>query len=259
MNLSAPTFARNVSLILALSAPIGCPGRANEARIAAASDLKDAFTELGARFEKKTGKKVSFTFGSTGLLTKQIEEGAPFDLFAAANVSYVDQVVNAGACDGGTKAPYARGRLAIWSPTKEGAPTSLADLAAPRFKRIAIANPEHAPYGKAAEQALKKAGLWDTISSRIVKGENVQATLSLASGGDADVALVAYSLVVQKTDGAHVLVDGEAHEPIDQALVVCGKSPNVEVAKEFAAYVASADGRELMRSYGFSLPSDPSP
>lgn len=247
---------RVAPLVIAVSAALGCRDGANEVRVAAASDLKDAFGEVGARFERKTGKKVSFTFGSTGLLTKQIAEGAPFDLFAAANVSYVDEVVKAGVCDAATKVPYARGRLALWTPAREGGPKSIAELADPRFKRIAIANPEHAPYGKAAQQALETIGLWDVVASRVVKGENVQATLGLATSGNAEAALVAYSLVVHLGEGSYVLVDPEQHQPINQALVVCGSGPGVGVAKDFAAFVASAEGREIMRSYGFTLPGE---
>lgn len=244
---------------MALSGALACRGEERVVRVAAAADLKDAFTDVGARFERRTGKKVSFTFGSTGLLTKQISEGAPFDLFAAANVSYVDQVVRAGVCDGATMAPYARGRLAIWTADSSGGPRSLVDLADPKFKRIAIANPEHAPYGKAAQEALEKAGVWDAVADRIVKGENVQSTLALATSGNVEAAIVAYSLVVHLREGAYVLVDPEAHAPIDQALVVCGKGPGAGLAKEFAAYVASDEGREIMRSYGFTLPFEPAP
>lgn len=255
MSTSAPALARTLPIVVALAGALGCRGEVKALRIAAASDLKEAFEDLGRRFERRTGKHVSFTFGSTGLLTKQLREGAPFDLFAAANVSYVDQVVEAGVCDAATKAPYARGRLAIWAPTKDAAPASIAALADPRFKRIAIANPEHAPYGKAAQEALEHAGVWDAVAGRIVKGENVQATLSLATGGEADVALVAYSLVVLKKEGVHVLVDPGEHAPIDQALVVCGKGAGQELAKDFAAFVASGEGRDVMASYGFTLPA----
>ncbi|MFO0614197.1 MAG: molybdate ABC transporter substrate-binding protein [Polyangiaceae bacterium] len=252
MSLSAPALTRALPFVVALSSSLSCRAQPKEVRVAAASDLKDAFSDLGARFERKTGTKLSFTFGSTGLLTKQLTEGAPYDLFAAASESYVDEVVKAGVCDVDTKAPYARGKLAIW--TKDGGVASLADLADPRFKRVAIANPEHAPYGRAAEQALKASGVWGAVSSRIVKGENVQATLALATGGNAEAALVAYSLVVHLGAGAYVLVDAAAHDPIDQALVVCGTGPGVPGARAFAAFIASEEGQEVMRTYGFTLP-----
>src|SRR5688500_1635318 len=119
-------------------------------KVAAAADLSYAFEEVGAEFTRKTGKKVVFSFGSTGLLAKQLSEGAPYDVFAAANVSFVDDVVKAGACDGATKAMYARGRIVLWSGNAvQPAPQSLADLTDARFVKLAIANPDHAPYGRA--------------------------------------------------------------------------------------------------------------
>ncbi len=132
-------------------------------RVAAAADLQLAFQEVAVAFKAQGGAAPSFTFGSSGLLAKQVAEGAPFDLFASGNTSYVDQVVAAGACDAATRSAYARGRLVAWTPPGGPAPpTTLADLADVRFKRIAIANPEHAPYGKAAKQAL--------TASEIAKG-----------------------------------------------------------------------------------------
>ena len=132
--------------------------------MAAASDLTRAFEDLGKAFENKTHITPVFTFGSSGLLAKQIEQGAPFYLFAAANKEYADEVVASGRCDAGTLRPYARGRIVVWCPSGVQAPTKLADLADPRFKRIAIANPEHAPYGRAAKQALEKEGIWDKVA-----------------------------------------------------------------------------------------------
>src|SRR5215813_6031674 len=168
--------------VLALLA--GCQKNAPAApveplKVAAAADLARAFPEVAAAFEKESGQKVTFTFGSTGLLSKQIIEGAPFDVFAAANVSYVDDILKTGTCAGDSKALYARGHIGIWTRkgTSVAPPKTLADLADPRFVRIAIANPEHAPYGKAAQQALEKLGIWDKVKPRLVYGENIQQTL----------------------------------------------------------------------------------
>lgn len=227
--------------------------------VAAASDLSPAFEELAQAFEAKTHQKVSFAFGSTGLLAKQVGEGAPFDLFAAANVSFVTELVKAGACDGATQAPYARGRIVIW--TKEGLvrpAASLADLVDPRFRRIAIANPEHAPYGKAAKEALEKQGIWRAIERRIVYGENVRQALQFAQSGNAEAAIVAQSLVVGSSDGTMLLVDDALHAPIDQALVACNHGQNKAGATAFANFVNSAEGREVMRRYGFALPGETS-
>jgi molybdate transport system substrate-binding protein len=226
-------------------------------RVAAAADLTLAFEELGREFTKESGTPVSFTFGSTGLLSKQLKEGAPFDLFAAANVSFVDQVVAAGACDGATKAPYARGRIAVWS--KRGAvepPAKLEDLADPRFKKLALANPEHAPYGVAARDALRTVGVWEAVESRLVFGEKVKQTLQFAESGNVEAAIVALALVVNDHDNPWILIDDQKHAPIDQALVVCKRGAQRAGAEEFARFVSSQKGRALMRRFGFLLPGE---
>ncbi len=228
-----------------------------EVKVAAASDLQFAFEELAVPFQKTSGLRLTFNFHSTGLLAKQITEGARYDLFAAANESFVDKVVAAGVCDGATKAHYARGRVAVWSPKDGVTPAAtLADLADPRFKKIAIANPEHAPYGKAAKEALQQAGVWDAIESRIVFGENVTDTLRWARSGNAEVALVALSLAIVTEKGSYFLVDDQLHAPIDQALVVCNRGGNAEGARAFASFVGSPEGRAVMRKFGFLLPGE---
>ncbi len=241
-----------------LAATAGCSSKNSnrKVRIAAASDLSRAFDELGKEFTSRTGITPEFNFGSSGLLAKQIEQGAPYFLFAAANRSFADQVVNAGRCDGRTAKLYARGRIVVWTPSTTLAPAKLTDLVDPRFRRIAIANPEHAPYGKAAKQALEKAGVWPQIESRIVLAENVQATMLYARKGDADVALVALSLAVVTDGGAFLPIDESMHDPLDQELVVCGTGDEAEAAHQFAEFVSSREGREVMTRYGFLLPDE---
>jgi molybdate transport system substrate-binding protein len=226
--------------------------------VAAAADLSEAFPEIGKAFEKTSGRKVSFSFGATGLLAKQIEQGAPFDVFAAANLSFVDDAIKAGACEGATKTIYAEGRIAMWTKADAGLTlVSLADLARPEIVHVAIANPDHAPYGKAAKEALVKSGVWDAIAKKIVYGENVQQTLQFAQSGNAEVAIVAQSLAT--VSGGHaVAIDPSLHEPLNQALVVCHGSPESKGALEpdarkFAAFVGSAEGRDILRRYGFAL------
>jgi molybdate transport system substrate-binding protein len=230
-------------------------------RIAAAADLALAFKEVGDGFEKKMGKHVEFSFGSTGLLAKQLSEGAPFDVFAAANVSFVDEVVRDGACLGETRALYARGRIVLWSKDPQQLPKDLGDLKDPKYAKIAIANPEHAPYGKAAREAMTKAAVWDTVHPRMVYGENVQQTLMFARSGNADVAVVALSLAVS-SPGNFVPIDASLHEPLDQALVVCkggSKGLKANEARSFIEYVNSDAGRTIMRKYGFLLPGETLP
>jgi molybdate transport system substrate-binding protein len=232
--------------------------RAKEIHVAAAADLKAAFGEVSAAFEKKTGTVVKASLGSTGLLAKQIKEGGPFDVFAAANVSYVDDVVKAGVCDGSTQGLYARGRIVVWTSKKAtvSPPSTIADLKDGRFLKVAIANPDHAPYGKAAEQALEHAGVLDAVKPKLVMGENVQQTLQFAQTGNVEAAIVALSLAIVAKDGTYVPVDESLHAPIDQALVVCKNGGNADSGKQFAEFVASADGRAIMKRYGFLLPGE---
>lgn len=251
----------HVPAACALALLAGC--KKNEAvgeplKVAAAADLARAFPEVGAAFEKATGQKITFTFGSTGLLSKQLIEGAPFDVFAAANISYVDDVLKTGVCAADTKAVYARGHIGMWMRKEStvAPPKTLADLADPRFVRIAIANPAHAPYGKAAQQALEKAGIWEQIKPRLVYGENIQQTLQFAQSGNVEVAIVGLALAIV-ADGTFVDIDPSLHAPIDQALVVCSRDPRREqAARRFAAFVNAPGGRAIMRRFGFLLPGE---
>lgn len=235
--------------------------RGDPLRVAAAADLALAFKEVGDAFEKESGKHVDFSFGSTGLMAKQIAEGAPFDVFAAANVSFVDDVVKAGACLGETRELYAQGRIVLWSKDPRALPKGVSELSDPKYTKVAIANPEHAPYGRAARQALDKVGAWASVSPRAVYGENVQQTLMFARTGNADVAIVALSLAVT-SPGNYVPIDPALHEPLDQALVVCkggGAGGKANEARAFVSFVGSPAGRGIMKKYGFLLPGESVP
>lgn len=258
------SLAIECGVVAAVTVPIALSGIAcakkretETVRVAAAADLARAFEEMGAAFEKRTQRKVVFSFGSTGLLAKQISEGAPFDVFAAANVSFVDEVVQSQACEPETKALYAKGRIVMW--TRSGpAPKALGELAEPRFTRIAMAHPEHAPYGRAAKEALTRAGLWPALESRVVYGENVQQAMQYAQSGNADVAIVALSLATTAS-GAFTLIEADGHDPLEQALVLCRGGGSPTRGKGFADFVNSPSGREIMRRYGFVLPGETTP
>jgi molybdate transport system substrate-binding protein len=226
--------------------------------VAAASDLRFAFEELGETFERDTGTEVTFSFGSSGQLATQITNGAPFDLFASADVAFVREVVAAGRADGSTVATYAFGRLVVFSRSSgPGAVTTLAGLADPDVRSVSIANPEHAPYGVAAEQALRSAGVYDRVGPKLVLGENVSDTLRLVTSGNADAAIVARSLVIDEDEGRWALVDASAHEPLEQALVVTGFDPaTTDAAQAFADLVSSPTGRAVLGRHGFLLPSE---
>ncbi|HVV81735.1 MAG TPA: molybdate ABC transporter substrate-binding protein [Kofleriaceae bacterium] len=223
-------------------------------RIAAAADLGAAFEELGKKFTAHTGLKPVFTFGSSGLLAKQLAEGAPYQVFAAANQSYIDDLVAKGRCDGGTRRIYARGRLVVWS--KWAAIDKLADLTAPAIQKIAIANPEHAPYGVAAQQALRASELWDQVQGKMVYAENVRQAMQWAQDGQADAAIVAMSLAVVTEGGRSLVVNPALHAPLDQAIALCGDPRSETDGARFLDELASPEGRELMERYGFILPPE---
>ena len=248
------------ALLLALACVTACKDNtpstpiasaSGELTVAAASDLRPPFEELGREFESATKTKVVFVFGSTGLLMRQIENGAPFDLFAAANVSYIDQLEQKGLIIPDSKAIYARGRITLW--TTNESPVRLqgiADLARPEVQRIAIANPDHAPYGLAAKQALQSAGIWDRVQPKLVYGDNIQQTLQYAQTGNVDVAIVALSLSIP-SNGRWTLIPEELHEPINQSLAIVKSTKNEQAARAFITFLTSPQGKAIMKKYGF--------
>jgi molybdate transport system substrate-binding protein len=241
-------------LLLALVMACSSKTHGRKVRIAAAADLARAFEEVGKTFEQKTHITPEFQFGSSGLLAKQIEQGAPFFLFAAANQEYVDQAIASGHCDAKSSRLYARGKIVVWSANGAPAPTKLSDLADARFKKIAIANPEHAPYGRAAKEALEKAGIWDAVQPKLVLGENVQATMQYAQTGAVDASIIALSLAVVSKGGSFLPIEQTEYAPLEQAMVVCGNGAEADAAHQFEDLLASPDGREMMARYGFVLP-----
>lgn len=228
-----------------------------ELTVAAASDLTPAFEEIGRAFESSNKIKVTFVFGSTGMLTRQIENGAPFDLFAAANVSYIDQLEQKGLIIPDTKAIFARGRITLWTPAESTLRLEkISDLARPEVTRVAIANPDHAPYGLAARQALESAGVWEAVKPKLVYGDNIRQTLQYAETGNVEVAIVALSLSMQ-TNGRWLLIPEELHQPLDQALAVMKSTKNEQAARAFAAFVTGPQGRAVLQKYGFGYKEAP--
>lgn len=258
------TFLLLVALLIAIA---GCtttaapeptvPARPPvELIVAAAADLQFAFTELGVLFEQQTGHKVTFVFGSTGQLSQQIENGGPFDLFAAANISFVEDLAGKGLVIPDTVARYARGRIVVAVNRAAGLTvTTLNDLLSADITHIAIANPEHAPYGVAAKEALQSAGVWDQVQSKIVFGENVRQTMQFVQTGDAQVGIVALS-IAGVPEITWTLLNESLHNPLDQALGVVASSQHADVAREFAAFINSQTGRPVMQKYGFVLPGE---
>jgi molybdate transport system substrate-binding protein len=226
----------------------------SEITVAAAADLTPAFEEMGREFEANHKTKVVFVFGSTGLLTRQIENGAPFDLFAAANVDYIDQLEQMGLIVPGTKRVYARGRITLWTTADSKVKIEkLEDLTGADVHRIAIANPDHAPYGLAAREALQSARIWDVVQPKLVYGDNIRQTLQYAETGNVEVAIVALSLSVQ-SKGRWVLVPEKLHKPLDQGLGIIRGTKNEQAARAFSDFVNGPEGRKIMGKYGFAFP-----
>lgn len=260
----SPIRPAALAFVLFLALVAGCrvsssAGAQSPLTVSAASDLTLAFREVGERFEGKTGIPVVFNFGSTGQLAQQIERGAPVDVFAAANAVYVEELEHLGLIIPETRSLYARGRITLW--TRADVPVRVErvqDLARPEIRRVAIANPDHAPYGIAARQALQSAGLWDAVRPKLVLAENVSQTLQYADTGNVDVAITALSLSIG-TDGRWELVPEDLHAPIDQALAVVNATRREREARLFAAFVSGPEGRPIMRRYGFTLPEEETP
>ena len=227
-----------------------------ELTVAAAADLQFAFTEIGALFEQETGHKVVFVFGSTGQLAQQVENGAPYDLFASANISFVDDLAKKNLVLSDSVALYARGRIVLaGNKTMSIQVATLDDLLSDEITHIAIANPEHAPYGVAAMEALKLSGLWEQIQPKLVYGENVRQALQFIQTGDAEAGIVSLS-VANVPEITWSLIDAELHNPLDQALAVVASSAHQDVARQFAEFINSPSGRPIMQKYGFVLPGE---
>lgn len=229
--------------------------------IAAASDLQFALEDIAARFRADSQKELRLSFGSSGNYFRQIEQGAPFQLFMSADEDFVFRLQQAGrAEDRGVL--YATGRIVLFAP--KGSPLIVdqrmaglkTELAASRIGRFAIANPEHAPYGRAAEQALRKLGLWEALQGRLVLGENVSQAAQFATSGSAQGGIFAYSLALSphvSKLGSYVLLPEDLHQPLRQRMVLVKGAG--ETARAFYAYLQQPAARKIFEQYGFVLPA----
>ena len=248
---------------LALLLYTAIPVRAqDELTIAAAADLQPVMKEIAARFEKQAGSRVKLVFGSSGNFFAQIQNGAPFDLFFSADVDYAAKLEAASLAEPGSLYQYATGKIVLWVPQNSpvGLEKGLASLTNSRIRRIAIANPAHAPYGRAAESALKKAGLWEQVSSKLVFGENISQTAQFAYSGNADAAIVALSLVLApavKERGRYFVIPQEMYPPLRQAAVIIRKSSNKTLASRFLEFLKTPEIQSLFRQYGFQEEKTP--
>ncbi len=249
-----------VALVLLGLGLVPSVAEAGEVTIAAASDLNFAFKELVAAFEQKTGIPVKISLGSSGNFFSQIQQGAPYDLYFSADVRYPQKLIESGQAVPGSLFKYAVGRLVVWLPN--GSPLAVEQrgldvLLDPAVKRIAIANPKHAPYGRAAVAAMQHFKVYECVKDKLVFGENIAQAAQFVQSGAADVGIVALSLALapaMKAVGQYWEVPASAHPAIEQGAVVLRGAKHPEEARAFLEFLRSREGREVMTRYGFVLP-----
>ena len=233
---------------------------AQEITVAAAADLQFAFQDIAARFEKQTNHPVKLTFGSSGNFFSQIQNGAPFDVYFSADIDYPKRLEAAGLTEPGTLYEYATGKIVLWAPSgsKVDVSKGLQVLLDSNVSKVAIANPEHAPYGRAAVAAMKHENVYNKVSGKLVLGENISQTASLVVSGGADVGIIALSLAVaptMKPKGQYAEIPTDAYPAIQQAAVIVKSSPKKDIARQFMDYLKTPEIQAVLRDYGFTLPS----
>jgi molybdate transport system substrate-binding protein len=247
-----------IATLSILAGAVGIAAQGQEIRVAAASDLKYAMAELSEQFETQMGTKVNVTYGSSGNFFSQMQNGAPFDLFFSADIEYPRKLEVAGLAEPGTLYEYAVGRIVIWMPAE-----AKLDLAKLRWnalldasvQRIAVANPEHAPYGRAAVAALQKAGIYDRVRRKLVYGENISQAAQFMQSGNAQAGIVALSLAISPgmADGKKWEIPAEMHPAIEQGAIVLKNSKNKDAARAFMEFVKTAAGRAVLEKHGFRV------
>jgi molybdate transport system substrate-binding protein len=231
-----------------------------EINVAAAADLSAVLQEVATNYEKRTGVAVKLSFGASGALTQQIQNGAPFDVFFSADMDYPRQLIAGGQADGATLYRYAVGQLVLWVPkdsTLDVEHKGMDVLLDQSVKKISIANPQHAPYGRAATAALKHYGLDEKVGDRLVLGENVAQAAQFVESGNAQVGLVALAHAMapaMQGKGRYWIVPAEAYPPLDQGVVLISHSPHPEDAAAFLGFIKTEEVAGLLRRYGFSSP-----
>jgi len=231
-----------------------------EINVAAAADLSSALQEVATNYEKRTGAAVKLSFGASGALTQQIQNGAPFDIFFSADMDYPRQLVADGHAEGATLYRYAVGRLVLWVPADSGLDVEhkgMDVLLDPSVKKISIANPLHAPYGRAAVAALKHYGLYEKVSDRLVQGESISQAAQFVESGNAQVGFVALAHAIapaMQGKGKYWIVPAEAYPALDQGVILIAHSPRRQDGAAFLEYLKTAEVAALLRRYGFSVP-----
>lgn len=239
---------------------MGSYARAQAVKVAAAADLKFAMTELASQFEKQSSAKLDVIYGSSGNFLTQIQSGAPFDLFFSADSEYPKKVEAAGLAEPGTRYQYAFGSIVIWTPGDSGidvAKTGWKILLDERVKKIAIASPEHAPYGQAAVAAMRKVGIYEEVKDKLIYGENISQAAQFVQSGNAQAGIVALSLALSPAmkKGNKWEIPADSYPPIKQTAVILRASKNKDAARRFLDFVSGPRGREILQRFGFSVPT----
>jgi molybdate transport system substrate-binding protein len=245
--------------LFALAILSGCrpeqPQPKPELTVAAAANLTDVFQRIGPRFEADTGIHLIFSFASTAQLARQIENAAPFDVFAAADSEHVAELEQKGLLAAGSRAVYARGVLALWIPAgSKAAVQRVQDLTLPGVRVIAVAKPELAPYGQASVDTLQKLGIWEQVKPKVVYAENISMAKQYGQSKNADAVFTAYSLVLREA-GKIIQVDEALHKPIDQELGIVAKSNRQDASRKFVAFLMTGAGKTILASYGYQSPA----
>ncbi|PKM38015.1 MAG: molybdate ABC transporter substrate-binding protein [Gammaproteobacteria bacterium HGW-Gammaproteobacteria-10] len=232
--------------------------RAEKILIAVAADLKFALDEIAAEFRQNHPEDtVEIVYGSSGKFFTQIQQDAPYDLYFSADIGFPKQLAQNGFAASEVK-PYAVGRIVLWSATLDASKLTLENLTDSSIKRIAIANPKHAPYGKRAEEALRSTGVWAAVEPKLVYGENIAHTAQFVQTGNAQIGIIALSLALNPElarQGGYYLIPDTLHEPLAQGYIITKRAADNALAERFSAYVDSKPAREVMTRYGFTLPA----
>jgi molybdate transport system substrate-binding protein len=231
--------------------------RAESLTIAAASDLKFALDEIVERYRvEHPTAQIAVVYGSSGKFHTQIQQGAPYDLYFSADIEFPRALSKAGFAASPLRG-YAMGRIVLWSARLDASQMTMASLTDPQIRRIAIANPQHAPYGKRAVEALKAAGIWAQVESKLVYGDNIAHATQFVETGNAQVGITALSLALNPNlaaAGGYWLIPETLHQPLEQAFIITKRAADNALAHDFANYLSGGAARAVMTRYGFALP-----
>ena len=251
------TFLRALLLACSLLQVTGV--QAEKITIAAAADLKFALDEIASAFRQANpADEVEIIYGSSGKFHTQIVQGAPYDLYFSADIFFARKLASEGLA-ASPVTMYAVGRIALWSAELDASKMALTELGDTRIKRVAIANPKHAPYGKRAEEALRASGLWEKVEPKLVYGENIAHAAQFVQTGNAQVGIIALALAISpelSKLGGYSLIPAHLHQPLEQGFIITKRAKTNGLAKRFADYMGSTSARSVMARYGFVLPSE---